>query len=1122
VIVWGDEFYQDVESPDGYTLIRDSDGWICYAELSADGNEYVSTGVRYTSSSRAPGVRKGLRISRESVREKQRLGREDFGDNELIRERPRQRQRRSVPSPAPSDEVNSAPAEDEPERVVGLTILVEFPDERAGVTRAMVLDWLNRQGGVGGNTPGGSVYDYFYNVSDGLMEYSNIMPPIITMDHNKDYYDNVAISYGTNGRRLVADALSKLNGTGFDLSNLTTEGNVAVALNILYAGSPEWGWTMGLWPHRGRYNGDVTVNGINFSDYQVTSLGTGNTMPGTGVFVHENGHLLMEWPDLYSYTRDTEYVGRWCLMSSSQSPPLQPNAYYRYLAGWISTTDITNATDGTAFSHNANGPTAYVHRRNNQEAYFIEARRRIGPSNSVLPGSGLAIWHVHTEGLNTRPDSGFAMVRLIQADGRNDIENGTNRGDATDLFRLGVKTNFNSEGTPAAIYYDGISSEIGLVNISDSGAVMTFSIGGRIINAARPTITVQPVNSAAPIGGALTMSVSASVSDGGTLSYQWYSNTTASNSGGTAIDGATNSSYSVPTSIARVFNYYVVVTNTNNNANNNKITSVASNVATVAIYFTSAVPPVIAAQPISSTVSINEDLTLSVLASVSDGGALSYQWYSNTTASNSGGTAIDGATNSSYSVPAAVTGTFYYYVAVTNTNSSAPGAKIAIVTSDVATVVVYSQQAIDDFYAQIAAYATATADVIVEVEQDIALDRLVSIPANASGRTLSIRSANPNAPVTLMRGRSGNLFTILARATLILENIIIDGASNYNYGFEEGGGTLLNVNNGGTLVMNDGAVVHNNVVVGFAGGVYVRGGTFTMNGGKISGNTASRGGGGVCVLSGSKVIMAGGEISGNTADYGAGVYVYLEDFTMTGGKINSNTARYGGGVYVHSSTFTMTGGEIIGNTSTGTYDYGGGLYMSPDAIANLNGGVVAGASAAIRMGTATVSVVYGNYNLNIGASSAPNNGVIVTWSKPSDNGPFTYTPGTATDLIVLPLEKATATWATQGSEFGISYQSGTNTGFIEFTAIAAGAETSIRPSQAKTLNFEPQIRITGNTIILENVPQGAKVEVYNLSGKLICKATPHSQLPTPLKIEVQTTGIYIVKINNQTLRVAVR
>ena len=46
VLVWGDEFYQRIESLDGYTLIRDPDsGVIVYAELSADGTQLIYIGI---------------------------------------------------------------------------------------------------------------------------------------------------------------------------------------------------------------------------------------------------------------------------------------------------------------------------------------------------------------------------------------------------------------------------------------------------------------------------------------------------------------------------------------------------------------------------------------------------------------------------------------------------------------------------------------------------------------------------------------------------------------------------------------------------------------------------------------------------------------------------------------------------------------------------------------------------------------------------------------------------------------------------------------------------------------------------------------------------------------------
>lgn len=61
---------------------------------------------------------------------------------------------------------------------------------------------------------------------------------------------------------------------------------------------------------------------------------------------------------------------------------------------------------------------------------------------------------------------------------------------------------------------------------------------------------------------------------------------------------------------------------------------------------------------------------LSVSASSPNGSAITYQWYSNTNASNSNGTAIGGATSSSYTPPSNVVGTLYYYVICTNNQGS--------------------------------------------------------------------------------------------------------------------------------------------------------------------------------------------------------------------------------------------------------------------------------------------------------------------------------------------------------------------------------------------------------------------------------------------------------------------
>jgi len=97
--------------------------------------------------------------------------------------------------------------------------------------------------------------------------------------------------------------------------------------------------------------------------------------------------------------------------------------------------------------------------------------------------------------------------------------------------------------------------------------------------------------------------------------------------------------------------------------------------------------PSISVQPIGGNWNVTTDETfhLAVTASVDDGGTLSYQWYSNTANSASGGTPI--GTNSKdhrlnkedYDEG----DDLYFYVVVTNTNNSVDGNKTAATTSDV-------------------------------------------------------------------------------------------------------------------------------------------------------------------------------------------------------------------------------------------------------------------------------------------------------------------------------------------------------------------------------------------------------------------------------------------------------
>lgn len=76
------------------------------------------------------------------------------------------------------------------------------------------------------------------------------------------------------------------------------------------------------------------------------------------------------------------------------------------------------------------------------------------------------------------------------------------------------------------------------------------------------------------------------------------------------------------------------------------------------------------------------DDILRVRVGVTPSASLYYQWYSNPTNSNSGGTPITGAINSSFTIPTTLTeGTYYYYCVVSAINARH-------VTTDVAEVVI--------------------------------------------------------------------------------------------------------------------------------------------------------------------------------------------------------------------------------------------------------------------------------------------------------------------------------------------------------------------------------------------------------------------------------------------------
>lgn len=138
-----------------------------------------------------------------------------------------------------------------------------------------------------------------------------------------------------------------------------------------------------------------------------------------------------------------------------------------------------------------------------------------------------------------------------------------------------------------------------------------------------------------------------------------------------------------------------------------------------------------------------------------------------------------------------------------------------------------------------------------------------------------------NAKICRSKDYYKYLFNVPSGKTATLSKIIIDGRSNSNESIKE---SLIRVNSGATLNINEGAVLRNNKIMDIK-------------------NTATRGG---------------------------AVNAYEATINMTGGSVEENQASYGGGIYLYKSTMNFSGGVVQNNEAKRVIDYayGGAIYSA--------------------------------------------------------------------------------------------------------------------------------------------------------------------------------------------------
>lgn len=392
-----------------------------------------------------------------------------------------------------------------------LALLIEYPDLQSTFLQS---DFDSLFGGVNYPTGHGSFKTYFETASSGQLTVTVDVMGWFMADSNYRYYSDSA---GTpRAADLVREAVdaAELAGANFSNYDNDNDGDVDGILTVHSGPGAEVGsQTQYIWSHRwvlnGGSQGSVFYDGVWINDYMINPETRGTLsnprIVGIGVLCHEFGHNL-GLPDLYDTNQsngDSEGIGNWGLMGGGgwlggEHFPANFCAWSRVENGWDTPTSLTIVNSGNYTMNPASLNQNEMYRINTQNSneYFLLENRQKRGLDSMLNGTGLAIWHINTTKTNSfgnqvNGDETEKGVDLEEADGNDDLDNEINRGDNGDLFPGSTNNRiFNDNTYPSAETYTPSSTGLFIRNITETGNQINFDFGAPVVASCSGTTTL--------------------------------------------------------------------------------------------------------------------------------------------------------------------------------------------------------------------------------------------------------------------------------------------------------------------------------------------------------------------------------------------------------------------------------------------------------------------------------------------------------------------------------------------------------------------------------------------------------------------------------------------------------
>jgi len=337
---------------------------------------------------------------------------------------------------------------------------------------------------TGGSLPYDNLSNFYARASYGKLDLSNG----VTLGWYNTNLPRSMVTKTTAGReQLIMTALNSFNPT-VDFSTFDNDGDGYIDyFGVIWSG-PDSGWASFWWGYQTVWqeNPSYTLDRKKLWLYSWQW----ESKPVGGVFnplamIHETGHAL-GLPDYYDYTKGTGPNGGVGGLDQMDNYG-DHNCFSKWMLDWISPTVIASGSQRLTLKASGNSPDAVMmmpEAANSKlfSEYFMAQHRQRLQNDVQLPTDGLLIWHVDatlnaqgTDFLYDNSTTEHKLLRLMEADGLEEIETGDGKADIGDFYKTGKS--FGPLTKPSSSNYQQQTTGVQVTNISSYSSYSTATFG---------------------------------------------------------------------------------------------------------------------------------------------------------------------------------------------------------------------------------------------------------------------------------------------------------------------------------------------------------------------------------------------------------------------------------------------------------------------------------------------------------------------------------------------------------------------------------------------------------------------------------------------------------------------